>query len=67
MKQTMLVLLTAFALVGCNKDKEAVDTNKDATKDALNSQKDAVNAAAKDAKKEASDAGISPKSLALRL
>ncbi|MDB6035417.1 MAG: hypothetical protein JWM16_5755 [Verrucomicrobiales bacterium] len=50
MKPILFVLLTAAALVGCDKQKSAIEDHKEATKDALDNRKDAVNAAAKDAK-----------------
>ena len=49
MKQLIPVVLAAFVLVGCDKQKAAIEDNKEATKNAIDSQKDAVNAAAKDA------------------
>src|SRR6476646_9085402 len=59
MKYLIPVALAAFVLVGCDKQKAAIETNKEATKDAIDNRKDAVGAAAKDATKQADvDAAI---------
>ena len=52
MKQTLLAIFAAAALVGCNKEKAAIEDNKDMTKEVINDQKDAVDASAKAAKKQ---------------
>jgi len=59
MKQIILGILAAFVLVGCDKQKAAIDDNKEATKTAIDNQKKAVDVAAVDAKKQADvDAAI---------
>jgi len=53
-KTLMVFTLAAAAfVVGCDKQKAAIDENKEATIDAIDNRKDAVDAAAKGAKKEA--------------
>jgi len=54
MKRTALILiaLTSLAVIGCNKQKAAIDAKTDATKDAINGRKDSVEAAAEDALKQ---------------
>ena len=52
MKQTILVIFAAVALVGCNQEKAAIEDNKDMTKAVINDQKEAVDATAKAAQKQ---------------
>ena len=53
MKYLIPAVLAAFVLVGCDKQKSAIDNNADATKNAIDNRKDAVDAAAKEATKQA--------------
>jgi hypothetical protein len=55
MKHILFLLLTSAALliVGCNKQKQAIDAQNDAAKTVIDHQKEAVDAAAKDAKAKA--------------
>ncbi len=55
MKKILLVpvVLAAFVLVGCDKEKAAIDKNNATAQDAINNRKDTVDAAAKDATKQA--------------
>ena len=46
MKYLIPVVLAAFVLVGCDKQKAAIDDSNTATKNAINNQKEAVDAAA---------------------
>ena len=52
MKHLTPILLATFVLVGCDKQKSAIEDNKEATKNAIDNRKDAVDAAAKEAKKQ---------------
>ena len=52
MKHLTPILLATFVLVGCDKQKAAIEDNKEATKNAIDNRKDAVDAAAKEAKKQ---------------
>ena len=52
MKYLTPILLATFVLVGCDKQKAAIEDNKEATKNAIDTQKEAVDAAAKEAKKQ---------------
>ena len=45
MKHLIPVVLAAFVLVGCDKQKAAIEDNKEATKAAIDKEKGAVNAA----------------------
>ena len=59
MKYLIPVALAALVLVGCDKQKAAIDDNNKATQNSLDNQKTAVDAAAKDATKQADvDAAI---------
>jgi PBP1b-binding outer membrane lipoprotein LpoB len=42
----VVIALAAFVLVGCDKQKSAIDDNKEATKNAIDNRKDAVDAQA---------------------
>ena len=53
MKFLTPIALAALVLVGCDKEKAAIEDNKANTKNALDTQKTAVNAAAKEATKQA--------------
>ena len=46
-------LLAAFAFVGCDQQKPAIEDNKDAAQKAMDEQKKAVDAATKEVKKQA--------------
>jgi PBP1b-binding outer membrane lipoprotein LpoB len=59
MKYLIPVVLAAFVLVGCSKEKAAIDDSNKATQNAINNQKAAVDAAAKaDTKQAEVDAEI---------
>jgi len=53
MKKLIPVVLVAFALIGCDQQKTAIDNNADATKTAIDNRKEAVDVAAAAAKKQA--------------
>ncbi len=58
-KHITLGILAVCVLVGCDKEKAAIDDKKEATKDAIDNRKDAVDATAAAAKKQAEvDAAI---------
>jgi hypothetical protein len=52
MKQMVIALLAAAALVGCDQQKDSIENSKEAQQKALEREKDAMGAAAKDAKKQ---------------
>lgn len=52
MKQIVIAIIAAVALVGCNQEKADIERSKEATQESLDKQKDAMGAAAKDAKKQ---------------
>jgi len=53
MKQLIPFAIAALVLVGCDKEKAAIDNNAEATKTVINDEKVAVDAAAVEAKKQA--------------
>jgi len=53
MKYLIPVVLAAFVLVGCDKQKSAIDDHNKAAKTAIDNQKVVVDGAAKDAMKQA--------------